>query len=203
MIAASANRSRTPSRSAPAGLARRRRRAISPSTPSSTDDAWTISAPTMPSPAPSAHAPARAIRNAINETTSGWSGRCASVIDMRVEIGRLRYRETGPSTGLVSERRRLVAPRRRSSGVSTSCHHEPRGSEMASRGSVLASSVTAPASVASPRAAMLRCAANTDLGSRNAPQSIDGSPRSLENATTRSSCRRTRVPSAHASGSGA
>ncbi len=87
--------------------------------------------------------------------------------------------------------------------MSTSCHQRPGGRATAARGSSRASSVTAPASDASPRAWARRWASKTVVGSRNAPQSIEGSPSSLENATTCSSCRRTRVPSAHASGWGA
>ena len=64
----------------------------------------------------------------------------------RVEIGRFRFREIGPSVGFARERRSMVRAERRSSGVSMSCHHAPRGSATTRRGRSCVSSVMAPAS---------------------------------------------------------
>ncbi len=155
-MAASTILSRRSSRSAPRSEVRHWSRAVSPSTPSSTDAAWTKIPPTTAREADSdhaAHIPTRAV-NSDSAPGGIRAGEMAMVI--RVEIGRFSHRDTGPSERLPSDWRSQVRASRRSSGVSMSCHHAPGGSGTARIGTLLPSRVTAPAREWSPPAEVCR-----------------------------------------------
>src|SRR5439155_1511260 len=81
-----------------------------------------------------------------NEISVGEGRRGASAIESRVETGRFRKRETGPSSSSPRFRRSWPRASRRSWGVSTSCHQLDVGRETALTGLTPESRVTAPAS---------------------------------------------------------
>jgi hypothetical protein len=85
------------------------------------------------------------------ENAAGGMRAGESAMVIRVEIGRLTYRETGPSVRLASDCRSRCFATRRSSGVSMSCHQQPSGRWTARIGAVRPIAVTAPAREWSPR----------------------------------------------------
>jgi len=155
-IAASTIRSRRSSSSAPRFDVRHCRRAVSPSTPSSIDAAWTKTPPTTAREAESdqaAHSPTSAVKI---ENTAGGIRAAEMAMVMRVEMGRFSHRETGPSLRFASECRTRCLARRRSSGVSMSCHQPSEGRRTAWMGTERPIVVTAAASEWSPAAEDLR-----------------------------------------------
>ncbi len=155
-ITASTIRSSRSSSRAPRSVARHCSRAVSPSTPSRIDAACTKMPPTTARDADNDHA-AHSPTSAVNiENAAGGMRAGASAMVIRVEIGRLTNFETGPSTGLASERRSRCLAARRSYGVSTSCHQPPSGRWTARIGPIRPSAVTAPAREWSPRAEVTR-----------------------------------------------
>lgn len=151
-MAASTIRSSRSSSSAPRSVVRHCRRAVSPSTPSSIDAAWTKTPPTTARDAESdqaAHSPTSAVKS---ENTAGGIRAAETAIVRRVEMGRFSHRETGPSLPFDSEWRTRCLARRRSSGVSMSCHQPSEGRRTAWIGTERPSVVTAAASEWSPAA---------------------------------------------------
>ncbi len=132
--AASTIRSTSASSRAPREVEAPRRRAVSPSTPSSTDAAWVRRPPTTARPADSDQAAMIPTTKNSADSRSGWIRSGAMAMVIRVEIGRLRCLDTGPSVGFPRERRTSELASSRSSGVSTSCHQSPSDRGMAFSG---------------------------------------------------------------------
>ena len=138
----------------------------------------------------------------MTEIAPGLGRNREIAMDIRVEIGRFRNRETGPSAGLRNDRRTDRRAARTSTGVSRSCHQAPGGSGTAAMGWSAANRQIAPLSEASPSAAARRWASKIAGDSTNAPQSTGSSDSSFENSRARPSSIRTRVPSDQMTGSG-
>jgi hypothetical protein len=143
---ASTIRSSRSSSSAPRSDVRHCSRAVSPSTPSSIEASCTKIPPTTAREAESDHAAHNPTSAVKTENTAGGIRAGDSAMLIRLETGRFRYLETGPSEVFASDRRSRCLATRRSSGVSMSCHHLGSGSETALIGAVRPMAVTAPAS---------------------------------------------------------
>src|SRR5215217_2540240 len=129
MISASAQRSRTASKTCPPGELSTLARASSPSQPSSTEENCASSPPSANEPLARAPALAAARAKLRRLTWSGVTGVSSSLRVMRRLSRLLRWRETTPSREPAVAANTASTARSRSSGVSTSAQGAPARSQ--------------------------------------------------------------------------